>query len=74
MLVVNLFSVKENREIVLFLEGNVLFRQCDSEGILVHVLVEERPQFLVHLLAAADDKVGHIISVSDFFSNFCCLL
>lgn len=60
MLVFDALAMELDGEIILALEGDVRLVERDSQCLLIHVLVEERPHVAMDNLTCADD----VISVS----------
>ena len=58
MLMLDALAMELDGEIILALEGDVRLVERDSQCLLIHVLVEERPHVAMDNLAAADDVIG----------------
>lgn len=58
MLVLDGLAMEKDGEVILTLEGYVRLMERDSQCLLIHVLVEERPHVAMDNLAAADDVIG----------------
>ena len=58
MLVLDGLAMEKDGEVILTLEGYVRLIERDSQSLLIHVLVEERPHVAMDDLAAADDVIG----------------
>ena len=58
MLVFDALAMELDGEIILALEGYVRLVERDSQCLLIHILVEERPHVAMDNLAAADDVIG----------------
>ena len=58
MLVLDALAMELDGEIILALEGDIRLRERDSQRLLIHVLVEERPHVAMDNLACADDVIG----------------
>ena len=58
MLVPDGLAMEQDGEVILTLEGYVRLIERDSQSLLIHVLVEERPHVAMDNLAAADDVIG----------------
>ena len=58
MLMLDALTMELDGEIILALEGDVRLRERDSQCLLIHVLVEERPHVVMDNLACADDVIG----------------
>ena len=63
VLVADLLAVEVYRKVVLLLVGYVLLAEHNLQGILIHVLVEERAQLRVHQLAAAVQVVAGLLEL-----------
>ena len=58
MLVLDALAMELDGEIILALEGDVRLRERDSQCLLIHILVEERPHVAMDNLACAYDVIG----------------
>ena len=58
MLVLDALAMELDGEIILALERDVRLVERDSQCLLIHILVEERPHVAMDNLAAADDVIG----------------
>lgn len=58
VLVLDGLAMEKDGEVILTLEGDVRLVERDSQCLLIHVLVEERPHVAMDNLAAADDVIG----------------
>lgn len=58
ILVLDALAMELDGEIILALEGYVRLRERDSQSLLIHILVEERPHVAMDNLACADDVIG----------------
>ena len=58
MLVLDALAMKKDGEVILTLERYVRLVERDSQCLLIHVLVEERPHVAMDNLACADDVIG----------------
>ena len=59
MSMIDALVVEVYREVELPFVFDVLFLEDNLEGILVHVLVEERTHLLVNGLATSNDRISH---------------
>ena len=58
MLMRDTLAMELDGEIILALEGDVRLCERDSQCVLIHILVEERPHVAMDNLASADDIIG----------------
>ena len=58
MLMRDTLAMELDGEIILALEGDVRLSERDSQCLLIHILVEERPHVAMDNLACADDVIG----------------
>ena len=58
MLVFDALAMELDGEIILALEGYVRLVERDSQCLLIHILVEERPHVAMDNLTCADDVIG----------------